>query len=254
MKPRSKRKLIFSLPYSTDITEISIHLGLNSTERLVLHLLRSKMNRKNIECWPSMKTIAEEAGVSERQIKRIIKKLKSLRIISVSKRKSKRLFGNNHNVYRFNFPWPDFKSDISSDLKVTSVSHGKGDKTDNPKVTSEAIKSDISNNQKCHQCHANKQSHNKQKLQNKSSSINHEQDDDFSKTTLLKTKPKNTIIKDKNCRNSEKGKRDKNEDDFENRKYLVTKNEATSKKQIKVELTENELKSFYAENIPKSYN
>jgi len=97
----SKKTKIAGLPYNSDIIEISNYLSLDSSERLILLLLRNFMNKKRTFSYPSQKNLAKDAALSERHIRRIISKLVKLNIVFVKRRKT----GRRINEYRFNFPW-----------------------------------------------------------------------------------------------------------------------------------------------------
>jgi len=148
MPKKKQGSKIPGVPYSSDITGIAIHCDLPTSERFLLHLLRSRISEKRKSCWPGQKLLAEEMGLSRRQIARLMENLKRRGIIAVSLRKSSRRHGNHSNEYRFNFPWKGITCDAS---KVTSASPVKSDTSDQSNVTAGPIKGDAGDYQKCHQ-------------------------------------------------------------------------------------------------------
>jgi len=199
-KPKKNKQgsKIRGLPYTSDITEISIKLGLLSSERLLLHSLRAKMNKKQRDkvAFPMQVTLGREMGLSERQVRRLIDSLVEYELISMKKRNIGKRYGNNLNEYRFNFPWkpnkkPKSNRKPSSGMKSkrsksnrTSVSGVKPDICDTSNRTSATVKPDmgvLSNRTPV-------SSQNKQgnKPKNKSSLLKQKKDDndDFSENIL----------------------------------------------------------------------
>jgi Helix-turn-helix domain len=115
----NKKSTVPGYPFPSDIADIAIALGLHSTERFFLYLIRGYINKKNLSCWPSQKRIALEMGITERHAIRVIKSLKEKGIISVGKRKARHKSGSKYNNrYRFVYPW---KNESCPDMDVTQA-------------------------------------------------------------------------------------------------------------------------------------
>lgn len=112
-----------SLPFHSEIVEVARRLNLSPYEQLLLHLLRSSMNRQNRICWKSEKRLAEEMGCHEKTVYRAVKNLKAKGVLLVRKRGRKR--SNNHNEYRFNYDGNQFKTDLKTIFKTDSRSQLK---------------------------------------------------------------------------------------------------------------------------------
>jgi DNA-binding transcriptional regulator YhcF (GntR family) len=66
--------------------------GLTPHERCVLITLADRANHKTMRCWPGVATMANDTGVSEREVHRALKRLRSLGMITVS---GKTKYGTN---------------------------------------------------------------------------------------------------------------------------------------------------------------
>lgn len=173
MAGKAKQQNIQGLPYTSDILDLAIEHNFTTSERLLLILLRTKMNKQKT-CWPSQIRLADEMGVSERQVRRLIKGMEILGVISVNKRKMNRKFGNYLNEYRFIFPWNPVKSLQSTRTRVSGVNP---DICDTSTRTSETVNPDICDSQPGHGCPSNKQGIN---TKNKSVNQSEKNDDDHS--------------------------------------------------------------------------
>jgi len=101
-----------------------------SGDRLVLCALFGYLG-KNDSCWPTQKMLAEHTGLCTKQVKRILGKLASKKIIKCTKRNR----GKNTNEYQFVFEQSGqtkgdidvpFKGDADVPSKGTQVSPAKG--------------------------------------------------------------------------------------------------------------------------------
>jgi hypothetical protein len=185
------KKVIPGLPFNSNIVELGIKENLSTSEVLLLLILRMRMRDKNLTCWPSQKTLAEEARVSEKWIRVMIKKLENKNIIKVRKRQKKSRYGNNSHEYQFVFPW---KICVSTSLdppkqeaKPEPSSVSKADKPElsspvKPELSSIQtgtqfpLKPELSSHSDRNSVPPNKQS--EQTKKNKPSSINKTLDDD----------------------------------------------------------------------------
>lgn len=105
MKIESQSK-VTGLPHHSDVVNLALEVNLPSSEHLLLHVLRSRMSRKQKSCWPTQKELAKEMGISVRQVQRLIQSVKDKGIISVEKRKRNEKYKvHNQNEDRFIFPW-----------------------------------------------------------------------------------------------------------------------------------------------------
>ena len=116
-EPKEQGSQIQGLPYFSDLTALAVELGLLTSERHLLFLLRSKMNRKQKSCWPGQKQLAKELGKSERQVRRYLTKFEKMNIINISKKKKSRRYGNNVSEYKFSYPWKVKPDTIMSAIK-----------------------------------------------------------------------------------------------------------------------------------------
>jgi DNA-binding transcriptional MocR family regulator len=103
---RSQRKKqatgLPGLPLDSEITSMAQQIGLSMPERFLIFRLRSSMNAKNLVCWKSEQTLAEEMGCSRKTVVRAVEKLNQRGLITVAKRKTQ---SGEVNEYRLNFPW-----------------------------------------------------------------------------------------------------------------------------------------------------
>src|SRR5579862_2946722 len=66
--------------------------ALKPHERCVLITLADRANHKTRKCWPSVATMAQDSGVSEREVHRALKKFRALGLITTS---GKTKYGTN---------------------------------------------------------------------------------------------------------------------------------------------------------------
>lgn len=84
---------------TTWVHSVTLASPLGPTERSALYFLCFRHNAKTGECYPSMATIAEHAGVSERRAREAIRNLEDAGLIHSIRRVGQA--GNSSNQYNF---------------------------------------------------------------------------------------------------------------------------------------------------------
>jgi DNA-binding MarR family transcriptional regulator len=85
-------------PTDREILEKTKEMGFYTSTKVVLFCLRSRMNAKNrFVCWPSQKEIAEDAGITERQVRRSLNELREAGLIKIEGAR----FGKGPHRYSF---------------------------------------------------------------------------------------------------------------------------------------------------------
>jgi DNA-binding transcriptional ArsR family regulator len=108
------------LPTYPEIERIVRDRKLGFSSLAVLMNLKSRMNvkEKRFFCWPSQKRIADDLGIAERQVRRILKRLQEAGLIRIEKRKGGKRFENNLCQYSFVCWWKN--EEIEPDISARS--------------------------------------------------------------------------------------------------------------------------------------
>lgn len=104
--------------------EVSTAHGLNHTHRLVLIALGNSHNERTGMCFPSVETIARDAGLSERRAQSALRALASMGLIYINKRSERGV--QRSNLY-------DLFGRFRDDGRVTPKTGFRGDGGGTPK-------------------------------------------------------------------------------------------------------------------------